>query len=158
MKTTKKNKSVRAVPEGFSTVTPFIIADNAIELIEFMKDAFEGEQTFLQNTEDGKIMHATVRIGNSTIMITDSMDGMPPQAGMFYLYLENVDEVFQRALKAKATTQRELRDEFYGDRAGAVKDKWGNVWWLASHIEDVDDDELEKRAREMQEQHEHEPH
>src|SRR5688572_23082870 len=125
MKTTNKSKSVRAVPEGFSTATPYLVVDNAIGLIDFLKSAFDGKETFMHKTEDGKIMHATVGIGNSTLMITDTMEGMPPQTGMFFLYLENVDDVFEKALKAKATSHREIRDEFYGDRAGAVKDKWG---------------------------------
>jgi PhnB protein len=158
MKKTNKTKSVRTVPEGLHTVTPYLVADNAIDFIEFLKRAFDGKETFMHKTRDGKIMHSTVSIGNSTLMITDTMEGMPSQPGMFYMYLENVDDVFQRALNAKATTVREVRDEFYGDRAGAVKDKWGNVWWIATHVEDVSPDELERRSKDMQEQREHEPH
>jgi len=150
MKTTSKRKSVRAVPEGFVTVTPYLVVDRASDFIEFLKKAFDGEETFRHKTEDGKIMHATVRIGTSTIMLGDTMEGMDAQTGMFYLYLDDVDDVYQKALNAKATTVREVRDEFYGDRAGSVKDKWGNVWWIATHVEDVERDELERRSKEMQ--------
>jgi len=158
MKKTDKGKSVRAVPEGFLTITPYLVVDHASDLIEFLKEAFDGKETFMHKTEDGKVMHATVNIGNSPVMISDTMDGMKPQTGMFYLYLENVDEVFQKALKAKATTLRDIRDEFYGDRAGSVKDDWGNVWWIATHIEDVEPDELERRAKEKEVQQEDHAH
>jgi PhnB protein len=158
MKAKSKTKAVRAVPEGLYTITPYLVVDNAIDLIEFLKQAFDARETFMHKTQEGKIMHSTVTIGNSTLMITDTMDGMPAQTGMFYLYLENVDDVFQKALNAGGTTVRDVRDEFYGDRAGALKDKWGNVWWIATHMEDVKPDELERRSKEMQDKREHEPH
>ena len=141
-----KDKSVRAIPQGFHTVTPFLVVDNAAELIEFIKKAFDGKQTFRMDENDGKIMHATVTIGDSTIMISDTMEGMEAQTAMLYLYVEDVDALFKKAIGAKATKIHEPTTEFYGDRAGAVKDRWGNVWWIATHVEDVEPKELEKRA------------
>lgn len=143
-----KSKSVSAVPQGFHTVTPYLVVENATELMEFIKNAFDGKVTFVSKRDPKKIMHATVSIGTSTIMISDAMEGMQPQTGMLYLYLEDVDKVFKKAIDAKATTIREPKTEFYGDRAGAVKDKWGNVWWIATHVEDVDPAELDRRSRE----------
>ena len=149
MEKTSKNKSVRAVPQGYHTVTPYLLANNAAGLIEFMEKAFDAKMAYKMLHDDKSILHAAVTIGDSTIMLADSMEGHPAQQGMLYLYLENVDEVFQKALRAKATSVREVQDEFYGDRAGAVKDPWGNTWWISTHVEDVSDEELEKRAKEM---------
>jgi len=143
-----KSKSVRAVPEGLQTVTPYLVADNAAKLIEFIKKAFDGKVAFISNRDDKKIMHATVSIGTSTIMIADTMEDMHPQTAMLYLYLEDTDRVFKKAIDAKATSVQEPKTEFYGDRAGAVKDEWGNVWWIATHVEDVEPEELERRSKE----------
>jgi PhnB protein len=146
MEKASKKKSVRAVPEGYHTVTPYLVVDKAHDLIDFIKNAFDGKVNFIAKRDDGGIMHATVSIGDSTIMISDTMDGMQPQTSMLYLYLEDADAVFRKAVNAKATSIREPATEFYGDRAGAVKDQWGNMWWIATHVEDVDDEELKRRS------------
>lgn len=151
MEKASKNKPVRAVPEGFQTVTPYIVVEDAHTFIEFTKQAFNARQTFIME-DGGRIMHATIQIGDSTIMVSDTMEGMEPHVCMLYLYLEGVDETFKKALKAKATSVREPVDEFYGDRAAAVKDEWGNVWWMATHIEDVGDAELKRRLQKMQQE------
>ena len=142
-----KSKSVRAVPEGFQTVTPYLVVDDAAKLIDFIKNAFDGKVSFISKRDDNKIQHATVSIGTSTIMISDTMEDMEPQTAMLYLYLEDADKVFKKAMDARATSVQEPKTEFYGDRAGAVKDRWGNVWWIATHVEDVDPQELEKRSK-----------
>lgn len=147
MEKAAKNKSVRAVPEGFHTVTPYLVVDNAQGLLEFIKNAFDGKVTFITKMDDGKIMHATVSIGDSVVMIADTMEGMETQTAMLYLYVEDADAVFQKALKAKATSVREPKTEFYGDRSGAVKDDWGNMWWISTQVEDVDPAELDRRAK-----------
>lgn len=141
----KKNKSVRPVPEGFHTVTPYLIVDGAAELIEFIKNAFGGKDPYIIKGENNSIMHATINIGDSRVMISDTMEGTEPQTAMLYLYVENTDELYKKAINSKATSVYEPTSEFYGDRAAAVKDKWGNIWWMATHEEDVDDAELEKR-------------
>jgi uncharacterized glyoxalase superfamily protein PhnB len=142
-----KNKSVQAVPEGFQTVTPYLVVEGADQLIEFLERAFEGECTNRNDDDKGHVMHATVNIGDSMIMIGDAMGTMPRENAMLYLYVENVDEMFQNALDAGATTVRDVRDEFYGDRTGSVKDRWGNTYWIATHIEDVAPDELKERRK-----------
>lgn len=153
MEKATKDKSVRAVPEGCQTVTPYLVVDNAQGLLEFIKNAFDGNVTFVTKRDDDKIMHSTVTIGDSTLMISDTMEGMEAHTAMLYLYLENVDAVFQKAVKAKATSVREPMTEFYGDRAGAVKDEWGNIWWIATHVEDVDPQELERRTQKVMKEH-----
>jgi PhnB protein len=147
MEKTKGKKTVSAVPEGFHTVSPYLIADNASGLIEFMKKAFEGEVTFILKDENKRVVHSTVKIGDSSIMISDTMDGMEAQTSMLFLYVDDVDAFYKKAIQAKATAVREPLDEFYGDRAGCVKDEWGNHWWVATHIEDVDPAELERRSK-----------
>ena len=146
MEQATRNKSVRAVPEGYHTVTPYLVVDNAKGLMEFLRNAFDANIRAVMDRDDGRVMHAEVSIGDSIIMISDTMEGMQAQTAMLYLYLDDVDSVFQKAVQAKATPVREPRDEFYGDRSGAVRDEWGNMWWIATHVEDVDPKEMEQRA------------
>jgi PhnB protein len=147
MEKSNGNKSVRAIPEGFHSVTPFLMVNDAVGFIEFLKKAFNAKLTYLLKEDNGKVMHSTVTIGNSIVMICDAMDGMEPQPGTLYLYLDDADAAYKQALQANATVVHEPTTEFYGDRAGAVKDPWGNVWWVATHVEDVDDKELERRSK-----------
>ena len=146
---TSKNKSVKAMPDGFHTVTPFLVVDQASRLITFIEQAFNGKTTFLMNTDDGKVMHATVRIGDSLVMIADSMENFPAGTAKLYLYMDDVDSFYQQALGAQGISIRQPVDEFYGDRSAGIKDPWGNEWWIAKHIEDVDMKEMEKRQKEL---------
>jgi PhnB protein len=147
-------KKVSSVPKGFNTITPYLIVDGVDKFIEFVKTAFGGEATFVHRDEqnENRVMHATVKIGDSIIMLGDTMPGMETQNAMLYLYVDDTDKLFNQAVKAKAKVVRELKDEFYGDRAGAVKDSWGNTWWIATHVEDVGKDELERRSKEFAKQ------
>ncbi len=154
MEKTNKSKSVRPVPEGYHTITPYLVSDNATELIHFIEQAFGGKLMFKMLHDNGRVMHAVITIGDSTIMISDTMEGMQTQTAMLYLYLENADETYKKALNSKATSVREPKTEFYGDRAGAVKDPSGNIWWIATHVEDVSDEELRRRSRELDQKHE----
>jgi PhnB protein len=142
-----KSKSVRAVPEGFHTVTPYVVVEHATRFMEFIEKAFDGKITFVMKQPDQKVMHATVQIGNSIIMVCDEMDTTPALPVILYLYVEDADQLFKKATQAKATVVREMEDQFYGDRVGAVKDEWGNVWWIGTHVEDVDQKELERRSK-----------
>jgi PhnB protein len=158
MKKTAKNQKLKAVPDGFHTVTPYLIVDNADELIEFIKNAFQGELTFMHRTDDNKVSHATVKIGNSLVMISDTMSDMEPELAMLYLYVDNVDALYESAMAANAESIQEPKDQFYGDRACAVKDRWGNKWWIATHIENVDEQELHRRAEEARQKEAHAAH
>ncbi len=97
--------------------------------------------------DNNKISHATVQIGNSMVMISDSTDKFQPITGMLHLYVNNVDELYQQAIKAGGKSSREPTDEFYGERSAGVADEWGNQWWIATHMEDVNEEELAKRAK-----------
>ena len=146
----QKSKSVKAIPEGMHTVTPFLIVDGANDLIKFIEQSFNGKVTSIMKTKEGRVMHAGVQIGDSQIMVTDSTEKYPAAGTRLYLYVDDVDETYKNAINAKGTSLREPTDEFYGDRSSGVKDSWGNEWWIATHVEDVDDEEMEKRAKEFQ--------
>jgi uncharacterized glyoxalase superfamily protein PhnB len=147
----QKGKSVKAIPEGMHTVTPFMIVDGANELIRFIEQSFDGKTTSIMKTQDGKVMHASVQIGDSQVMVTDATEKYPAGSSRLYLYVDDVDATYEKAIKAKGTSLREPTDEFYGDRSSGVKDAWGNEWWIATHVEDVDDEEMEKRAAKFSE-------
>lgn len=143
-----KAKSAKPIPEGLHSVTPTLIVNGAEKFIEFLKNAFGAERTSVWKGEDNKVMHATVEIGDSTIMIGDAMEEFKPTQSMLQLYVEDVDAQYKQALKAGALSIREPKDEFYGDRSGGVKDPWGNQWWVATHIEDVSEEEMKRRHEE----------
>lgn len=142
-------KAVRSVPKGMQSVTPFLVVKNAMGLVRFIERAFDGKVTYMNKMDNDTIMHATVQIGNSTIMLSDSMEGMEgameSQPAMLYLYVEDIDATYRRAVDANARSIREPRDEFYGDRNAGVKDEWGNTWWVASKVENVSDEEVRRR-------------
>ncbi|MGH2454359.1 MAG: VOC family protein [bacterium] len=143
--------TVKPVPEGYHTVTPYLIVRGVPQLLDFLKRAFDAVETERQ-TRDGVVTHAEVRIGDSVVMMGEAGDRNPPKPAMLYLYVKDADALYNRALQAGATSARELADEFYGDRVGAVKDSGGNEWWIATHQEDVSPEELARRAEARRQQ------
>jgi PhnB protein len=141
--------TVNFKPDGYHTITPFLLVENANELIEFLKQVFNAEEIERYPTPDGGIMHAVVQIGDSRVMLSDANEQFPERTSMLHLYLPDVDTVYQRALAAGATSLREPVDEFYGDRSAGVLDSFGNQWWLATHVEDVSEEELQRRMEAM---------
>ena len=146
---------VKPVPDGYHTVTPYLVVDGAEKIIRFMKEAFGAQPVFEPMTRpDGKVMHAEFKIGNSIVMISDASERAQATSMMLYLYVPNVDAVYQKALKAGGKSVMEPQDQFYGDRTGGVTDPAGNQWHIATHIEDVSPGEMEKRAANfMKQQH-----
>jgi PhnB protein len=138
--------AVNAIPKGYHTMTPCLVAEGASKLIDFLKKAFEAEEIFRMARPDGGIMHAEIKIGDSMVMLGDATEQWKPITGAIYLYVNDADAVYKRALQAGATSIMEPVDQFYGDRHGGVKDPAGNIWWIATHKEDVPPDELKKRA------------
>ncbi len=140
--------AVKPIPEGYHSVTPYLIVQGAAQLIDFMKEALGAEETFRMPTPSGAIGHAEVKIGDSMVMLADASGAEnPPMPAMLHVYVEDVDAKYRRALQAGATSVREPADQFYGDRSAGVKDKFGNQWWLATHVEDVPPEEMAKRAQ-----------
>jgi PhnB protein len=144
----------KPIPEGYHSVTPYLIVENAAGAIEFYKKAFGATELMRMAQPDGKIRHSEIKIGNSPIMLADEfpeMDARSPQffggsPVSFHLYVENVDTTFKQAVAAGAKVKRPLADQFYGDRTGGVEDPFGHIWYIATHKEDVSPEEMRKRA------------
>jgi PhnB protein len=146
---------VRPVPEGYHTVTPYLALDDAAGAIEFYKRAFGAEEIARMDAPGGKVGHAELKIGDSYVMVADTFpqsetkaprDAGTTTAGVF-LYVEDVDALFKQAVDAGATVTMELADQFWGDRFGTVRDPYGHVWSMATHVEDVPPEEMEERAK-----------
>ncbi len=136
------------IPQGFGTVTPFLTVTDAAKLINFLQQAFAAQVHFRMDAPDGSVRHAEVKIGDSMIMIGQVAAGQEMQS-MLHLYVPDTDVIYRSALAAGATSIREPADQFYGDRSAGVHDLWGNQWWIATHMEDVSQEELERRMAAM---------
>lgn len=148
----KQNGQPNYIPEGYHTITPFIATDQPYEVIQFIESAFKGEVNSSMNSDDGILRHATIRIGDSLIMISNGTDLYEATPLMLHVYVENVDETYRHALKAGSISTQEPRDEFYGDRRAGVKDKWNNRWWIATHLKDLSANEIKMRESEFRKQ------
>ncbi len=133
-------------PQGYHTITPYMTVHDAPKLIEFLKQVFGAVPGERHDRPDGKIMHAEIKIGDSMVMISDACEAMGPAPSHLYFYLEDVDTVFAKAIAASCTEIMPVADQFWGDRMGGVKDPWGNLYWISTHVEDVSPEEIEKRA------------
>lgn len=148
---------VKPIPDGYHTITPYLIIKDAAAAIEFYREALLAEVTLRLDMPDGKIAHAELRIGDSFLMVSDEWPGMNKLSpttrggatGGIALYVEDADAWFERAIKAGATETQPMRDEFYGDRTGQVDDPFGHSWTFATHREDVSQAEMQKRMDEM---------
>ena len=149
--------SVKPVPEGYHTLTPYLAVDNAAEAIEFYKKAFGAKEIFRMEYPGGtKIGHAEISIGNSRLMLSDehpeiNVLGPKSRGGTsvsLLIYIEDVDTVFAQALEAGAKELRPLQDQFYGDRSGMVEDPFGHIWSIATHIEDIPPEDMSKLMQE----------
>ncbi len=149
--------AVKAIPDGYHAVTPYLAVRDAAAAIEFYRQAFGAVELMRFAAPGGKIGHAEVRIGDSPVMLADEMPDMdcrgPQSLGgtsvSLLVYVEDVDARFARAIAAGATERRPVADQFWGDRAGTLEDPFGHVWTLATHIEDVPLDEMQRRLAEM---------
>jgi PhnB protein len=142
-------KSVKPIPDGYHTVTPFINVKGVAKLIDFLKAAFGAEEVMRMPGPDGVVMHAEVSIGNSRLMLGEPMQTNTPSSSYFYLYVNDADSMYKRAVKAGATSQIPPADQFWGDRMGTVTDPFGNTWSLATHKEDPTPEEMAKRMAAM---------
>ncbi len=146
--------TVKPIPDGYHTVTPYIVVTSAAQAIEFYRKAFGAENTVCMKSPDGKIMHAEIKIGNSIVMLGEESPQMGCVAPVsqkgstvsFYIYVRDADAAFQQAVKAGAETVMPVSDMFWGDRHGQVKDPFGHRWSLATHKEDLTDGQIRERA------------
>jgi PhnB protein len=144
--------SVKPIPEGYHTLTPFLTVRNAERAIAFYKQAFGAQERGVAKGPDGKVMHAEVKIGDSVIMLSDEFPefgSLSPQSvggspmGL-HIYIENVDAAFDRAVKAGAQVEMPVADQFWGDRYGKLKDPFGHKWSIATHVKDMSEDEMKR--------------
>src|SRR6266478_7579879 len=146
--------ATKSIPDGYHSVTPYLIVKGAADAIEFYKRAFGATELLRMADPQGRVGHAEIKIGDSVIMLADEHPAMgyrgPRSLGgssvSILLYLEDVDGVFERAVKAGAKAQRPVADQFYGDRSGTLEDPFGHVWTVATHVEDVPPEEMRRRA------------
>jgi PhnB protein len=146
--------ATKPVPKGYRTATPYLIVKGAADAIEFYKRAFGATEMLRMADSQGRVGHAEIKIGDSVIMLADEQPSMgyrgPRTLGgssvSILLYLEDVDRVFERAVKAGGRALRPVTDQFYGDRSGTLEDPFGHVWTVATHVEDVSPEEMKRRA------------
>lgn len=145
------------VPAGFHTVTPYLAVRGIGEVLDFVARAFGAVELERVTLPDGRIMHAEVRIGDSPVMMGEVGEGATEMPAMLYLYVADVDAAYRRAVDAGGEPIQGPRDEFYGDRTGAVKDRAGNQWWLASRVRQVSPQEMQRHAAQVRHDHESAP-
>lgn len=149
--------TVKPIPDGYHTICPFIVIDGAEEVIQFLETTFEAtvkSKTLGACRGDGSrpIKNAEVKVGSSMVMLADAREGAPANPVSLYCYVEDVDACHARAVAAGGKEIMPPMDMFYGDRHGGVVDPAGNSWYIASHIEDMSDEELQRRADEYEAQ------
>ena len=138
----------KAIPEGYHSITPYLVVDGAERLIDFLKKAVGAKERFMMKCSEGKIAHAELQIGDSIVMLADSSPQWQPTTAMIHVYVEDIDQTYQRAVAAGGKPVKEPANQFYGDRSGSVRDAFGNQWHFATHVEDVTPEEMERRAKE----------
>lgn len=149
--------SVKAIPAGHHTVTPYLAIKNAVQALDFYKKAFGATEVNKLIMPDGRLGHAEIRLGDSIIMMADEFPeygGKSPQTlggtpVNIHLYVEDVDAFFKNAVAAGAKERKPIKDQFYGDRSGQLEDPYGHLWWVATHKEDVSPQEMQKRVQAM---------
>ena len=145
---------VNPIPEGYHSITPYLIIKGASQAIEFYKKAFGAAELFRMNQPDGRVGHAEIRVGDSVIMLADEFPEMghksPASLGgspvSLLLYVEDVDAVYGQAISSGATQDRPVENKFYGDRGGSLVDPFGHIWHIATHVEDLSPEEMQERA------------
>jgi PhnB protein len=141
--------AVKPIPEGYHTVTPYLIVENAAGLIDFATQVLGAQEMMRMPAADGRIGHAEIKIGDSVVMLSDPMPESEPQRATLLVYVDDCDSVYRKALTVGATSEREPADQFYGDRSAGVN-AGGISWWFHTHVEDVSPEEMEKRMAAMQ--------
>lgn len=149
--------AVKPIPDGYHSVTPYLIINGAASALEFYKKVFGATEMARFDAPDGKLAHAEIKIGDSMLMLSDEYGEMgfrgPQSVGGspvgIMLYVDDADQIFNRAVAAGATVKKPLEDQFYGDRSGTVVDPFGHLWTIGTHKEDVSEEEMKRRMAAM---------
>jgi PhnB protein len=148
--------AVKPIPDGYHALTPYLVVGDAAKAIEFYRGAFGAEEIMRMGEPGGKVGHAELRIGDSVVMLADEhpeVDARSPETiggspVSIVLYVEDSDAVYDRAVKLGATAERPVENQFYGDRAGTVRDPFGHRWHIHTTVEEVSPQEMERRMKE----------
>lgn len=141
--------AVNHIPQGYRTLTPYLVVEGVLRLIDFLKETFGAQEVHPPMLRpDGSVMHAELRFGDSLVMMGEPTSDFRAMPAMLYVYVEDTDATYRRALKAGAKSVMEPADQFYGDRNAGITDPSGNCWWIGTHIEDVSPEEAARRAEE----------
>ena len=151
---------VSPIPEGYTSVTPYLVVKDAAKAIEYYKKVFGAKELFRMDGPNGTVGHAELQIGNARIMLADenpsmgqghsSATSIGSSPVSLYLYIPDVDRVVERAVAEGAKIIKPIQDQFYGDRSGFVQDPFGHFWGIATHVEDVSPQEMEERMKKLQ--------
>ncbi len=143
--------TAKPIRDGFHSVTPYLVVRGVSQLLEFLKKAFDAQQLMRQDRADGSVAHAEVRIGDSMVMLGEPMGEFGPMPTSIYLYVPDCDAGYRRATQAGGSVVMEPTTmSFSGERYGGVKDPAGNIWWIATHVEDVSPEDSARRFTEWQ--------
>ncbi|GAA2341880.1 Dot/Icm type IV secretion system effector PhnB [Saccharopolyspora halophila] len=144
---------VQPIPEGYPRVTPYLLVDNGAAAIDFYTSVLGAEERMRMPTQDGGIGHAELSIGDSVIMLSDMDEHDPRALGgtpvLLHVYVEDVDRIYDKALQAGAVGVSPVEDQFYGDRAGQFDDPFGHRWSIATHVEEVSEEEMQRRVEQV---------
>jgi PhnB protein len=150
---------VRYIPKGYHSVTPYLVIQGAAQAIEYYKKVFGATETVRMPGPNGTVAHAELKIGNSQIMLADENPSMGQGHASaatigaspvsLYVYIKDVDKVFERAVAEGATVLKAVQDQFYGDRSGFLRDPFGHLWGIATHVEDVSPEEMKERMKKL---------
>jgi PhnB protein len=136
---------VKAIPDGYSSVPPYLMVEDATRFVAFVERAFGAVRRQRFELHDGRVMHAEVGIGDSVVMLAEAGGQFGPTPCHLHLYVDDADATYRRALAAGAESVMEPADQFYGDRIGGVRDAEGITWWIVTHVEDVSAEEIARR-------------
>lgn len=140
--------AVKAVPDHYGSVSPYVAVRGAAKMIDFMVEAFGGVERGRVPNPDGTLGHAEVQIGDSLVLLFDASPDWPPMPALLNLYVDDSDQTYEAAVRAGATAITPVQTSAWGDRGGRVRDPFGNIWWILSHVEDVEPDEMMRRMAE----------
>ncbi|MEM7349806.1 MAG: VOC family protein [Acidobacteriota bacterium] len=142
--------TTQPIPDGYTAITPYLLVEGAAKLLDFLAEAFGAEESFRLDRPDGSLMHAEIRIDDAAVMVGEPMGEFGPMPGSIYLYVKDCDAVYERALAAGGVSVMPVTHMAHaGERYGGVKDPSGNLWWIATHVEDVSHEEEKRRIAAM---------
>lgn len=140
-------ENMQGTPSGYTSVAPWVVTDDTGAFLDFVAAAFDGEEIGRVATEDGAIGHGEIRVGDTVILAFDRREDWPVMPSLLRVFVPDADDAFARALGAGAHSVTEIADSAFGQRGGRVKDPFGNIWWVVTHVEDVPEDEIWERLQ-----------